>query len=851
LRIAYIKSNTNPFLNMFKNQSLTLASVLMVVVFAAGCKPKSVASPGNTAGYFQTPFQNESEFIVGAVVSDLAEEMYYEAFHRVPDQKYFLVTAVEKPGSSLDAPTYELQIRLDTKIKEFSLELNAGGPIWSPAVYENVTAQLALAVGARAGGADREADLTLLSKLADGTPETIEKENQDLSAALEKDFGNPELHEEAALLLGAFLLRDHSGNFFEIRSPLTRMTAHLAMARFLRGTGSYGICGKMAQASLLTLVNDEAPALQELDGIGTNDAAVLPMVRALRTRNTGDYRPLADAGDRSRIEDVEWFSAMSDYVATTLAWEKLGDARQRTIDFVRVANQEGYSVEIGHQLLEVSLPLELREIQSVYELSHHDKLLQEDLVNALNEPPERCFSPESDGGVHVRIIGWGQWAAFLQRHLCHAVSQNFRFLNYMWGVPEAAQEFASNCDHELSGLRLYPFVRRFDCTNIEDYHKSVDDGFKVTVASPQLVPAECWNYLCYRVYFAPLYDPNPNPHVNEWHNHNPPPGTVYDLHPRLNHPSLISRAGTLAYFKKLHELAPYDCRIVNFILTRKYTNHPSYDTAMTMFKPILPYSVQALRTVASTVYDQPQQYEKLMLQAAELDPACYYDLGDYEIDQQNEDKAAQYLEKACDADVDAVRVSDHACWRVRYFLSKGQTDKARQIADDAAEVYSSVGLQAKAIFLEATTNYDEAFQWFAKNEERYNDSGPLIDFCLRCKEQRNDQRFDSELQKRTEKLFPQGIEKASLGDFQGPPVDGVLIQQQNDLLLSSGLKAGDVIVALDGTHTHNFVQYRYTRAMQDNPGLDLVVWQGGAYHEVTASPPHHLFGVTFGDYVRP
>jgi len=52
----------------------------------------------------------------------------------------------------------------------------------------------------------------------------------------------------------------------------------------------------------------------------------------------------------------------------------------------------------------------------------------------------------------------------------------------------------------------------------------VDDGFKVTVAAPHLVPAECWNYLCYKVNFAPPYNPNPNPHVNEWHNHNPPPG---------------------------------------------------------------------------------------------------------------------------------------------------------------------------------------------------------------------------------------------------------------------------------------------------------------------------------------
>src|ERR1019366_7956307 len=71
---------------------------------------------------------------------------------------------------------------------------------------------------------------------------------------------NQELHEQAALLLGAFLLREHSGKIFEIRSPLSRIAAHLTMARFLSGANSYGVNGRLAEATLLTLVNDEAPA---------------------------------------------------------------------------------------------------------------------------------------------------------------------------------------------------------------------------------------------------------------------------------------------------------------------------------------------------------------------------------------------------------------------------------------------------------------------------------------------------------------------------------------------------------------------------------------------------------------
>ena len=320
--------------------------VLTAITLTSGCKLKTHTQTTTSSGYFQTPFQSESQFIVETIVYDLAEQMYYAVNHRLPEQKYFSVTATERPGSPPDAPVYELQINLDRKHAGLKLDLNVNGPIWSPGVYRDVTAALAQAAGLSAGAANKMGDMALLSKLLDGTPETIEHENQILSGALEKDFTNPELHEQAALLLGAFLLRDHSGFFFEIRSPLSRMTAHLAMACFLSNTNSCGVNGQMAEAMLLTLIGDEGPALKRLNAFGTNNAAVTQMVRALRTRNTGDYRPLDKADGLSPIECLEWFSALSDYVSAPIAWSKLSDKQQQTIGFVRVANEEEYSVEM-------------------------------------------------------------------------------------------------------------------------------------------------------------------------------------------------------------------------------------------------------------------------------------------------------------------------------------------------------------------------------------------------------------------------------------------------------------------------------------------------------------------------
>jgi len=834
--------------NLTGRLGLTLVSLLLLAGLAAGCKPKSSAGGADSSNYFKTSYQTESEFIVEAIVSDLAEQVFYAKFHRLPDEKSFEVIATEKPGSPRDTPVYELQIRLDSKQGDVKSEVAVNGPIWSPRIYQPAVETLAQAVGLKAGEPGEQDDTALLSKLVEGSADTIERENEDLSRSLQDDFDNPMLHEEAAVLLGAFALREHSGHFFDIRAPLSRLTAQLVMARFLNGTNVYGINGQMADAISLTLSGDATAALTQLSAIHTNDAAVASFVRALRTRAAGDYRVLGRMDGLSQVECVEWFTALADYVSATEAWPKLSDTQKRTIDFVRVANQGSYSVEIGHELLEVSVALEMREIGGVYKLSQHKKLTRDGLVPSLNALPEYCFSRGAGGDVQVNVIGWGQWAAFFQRQLCHAIQQNYYFLNYLWCVPEYAGEFSTKSDQTFGGLRLYPFVRRFNCSNEAAYHQSVDDGFKVTVAGPQLVPADCWNYLCYKPGFAPLYSPNPNPHINEWFNHNPPPGTVYDLNPRLNHPSLIDRPDAIAFFEKLRDLAPYDCRLANFIQKRKFNNHPTYDQAMDLYTNVLPYSLFAMRTVAWTVENEPDRYENLMVQAAKLDPSCYYDLARYFQNRHDDDKAAQYYDLACAADQDSVRVSNFANWRVRYYLKHGQPDKARQIADFAGEVYSARGLEAEALFFEMTSNYDEAFSWYAKNEERYDNSVPLLNFCLWYQARTGDQRFAPEVQKRMDKLFPKGIEKTSLNDFHGPPTDGVLIRQENKLLAAAGLKNGDVIVAVYGIRVHNMVQYAYGRVQQTTPELDLIVWQGNGYREFKPSPPHHLFGVDFDDY---
>jgi tetratricopeptide (TPR) repeat protein len=505
-------------------------------------------------------------------------------------------------------------------------------------------------------------------------------------------------------------------------------------------------------------------------------------------------------------------------------------------------------VGVGHELLALSIPAEFEEISTIYQISQNKKLGRDELVPALNWMPDRCFSPGADGTVGVHVIGWGLWSGFFQRQFCHAIEHDFDFLERKWGVPDDAKSFSDKCDARFGDLRLYPFVRRLSAVDSETYHKSVDDGFKVTVATPQLVPAESWDELDYWLNPNDYYHPNPNPHINEWHKHNPPPGTAYNPLPRMDHPSLVWRPDSTALLDKLHEMAPYDNNISWYIWKTKYKENPTYDQALALFKPTLPFSVYAMRKVANTVLNQPDLYEILLSKSATIEPSDYFTLADYFVDRKQDGKAAQYFEKGAKMDPDPLSLAAHANWLIHYYLRNGRTQEARQLADFAGEVYSDDGLLAKADYLETVGDYTGAYQWYSKIGERYDDYTDVIAYTIRHKAKTGDTQFDALVQDQLTKVFPNGVEKAGLANFQSPPADGVLIKQATDRTHAAGMKAGDVIVAINGVRTYTFNQYICGLKVDTGPEMDLIVWQGNRYSEIKTSPPGHHFGGKFVDY---
>ena len=268
-----MKCETMKSTRSFASCAWPMAACLFLVTdgLGLGCKRDETAAtnPGQPtphqatgSAYFKTSFQDESQFVVEAIIEDIAEMVYFARNHHRPDPKVLSVDAQESGGTP-DAPAYDVTVKLDTR-SPVHTTVTVSGPIWSEEVYTRLTAVIAREAGLESPLSSQTNDTTMLAYLTDGLAATMEKQNLELSEDLQKDFLNPALHEQAAALLGAFALRENSGQFYDIRLALCRMTAHLSLARFLAGQNPPDLNGQLANCMLLTLMNNQVAALDRL-----------------------------------------------------------------------------------------------------------------------------------------------------------------------------------------------------------------------------------------------------------------------------------------------------------------------------------------------------------------------------------------------------------------------------------------------------------------------------------------------------------------------------------------------------------------------------------------------------------
>lgn len=814
---------------------------------SAAATPRPVRLP--RPKHFQTHWQDESQYIVESVVTDLVEMSVVASEGTAASLKGISADAYELSPSKPTA--YEVVVNLGEARGTMTSVVSFEHPIWAPESYRALALALTQRLKVSPHPASTAEKPALLEMLLTPKAETLASADVQLSKDLAGQFTSAVKHEEAALLLASFSLRQAEGPFYEGRSELCRATAHLAFAETLQGGQAPSVTGSVAKAAHMVAYNAQAAALEQLNHIPDSEQTT-PWKRALRMRATNDYRIYGETDHPTLLETREWFRARAQSVDVDRAWTslRLTEEEKQLADWAHFARSHETSIRLGHTLLRTALASDLREFSAVVAIERGRGLGQPEMVDLLNQEPVRCVSANGEGISNVQVLGLGRWAAFAQRNICSTIATDFHFMNSRWGVPEKALRYRDEMDKLFWGLRLYPFVRRQNSTAMDYYHKAQDEEMALVRRSPHLVPSEVWNDICYNVPFGPRYIPPPHGFINEWHKLNPPPGTAYDPFPRLDHPSLVRQPDFPARLEQMRQIAPYDPHILYHLAKYPEDQEATAEKIEQVYAPVLDYDEYPNRRIAKLNTTNSAKFHYWIAKAAALDPSNLETLAHWYAERKQDDLAAATYAQWIANEIDELRVANSADWLVQYFERKGRIESAAALAERAANTGSSVGFLTKAHHLQRMGKIDEALGVYLENQERYNAPQPLITFVMKLPASQRTPRCEQQLNQSLKLIFPSGLQKLALSAKSAAPKTGVRFQSETDAMAKVGIRKGDIVATVRGYQVPNFTGYLILRDLDENAPYEIWVWRQDHYFPVKL-PAGFRFGFNMEDFSQP
>ncbi len=802
------------------------------------------------------PFRVESEWILHAILTDIANMVCYSRYPYQFDVDD--VSVAIEPST----PTDIFPVRVTTQLPmiparfQTTLKLDSGQHIWSPEVYVQYALHALRAVSADPKPTSSTADTenAILETLLRPDLETIQKENLRISSRLEANMLDGSNHSDAAMLLGTLSLRESAGLFSDTRPILNRMTAHMALAKTIDSADHERLTYRLALAIQNLILGNQNAALTNLDVIDqissrkTGQRSLASWSNALKTRATLDWRYLSQETKMSLLEKMMYYRSLCASISVdhALEWVTAKEAHQIPyVEAARIATEYVYSVGSGHRFAKNAIPVEIHAMQTVFKnseiLNSHERL-----IRFLNRTPGGCFNSNAYGVWSIDVIGDGEWAGYFQRHLMHRISDERHFYDRYLGMPKKADAFFQEVQTYFGDLHLFPVLVRIYTRNASAYTKAMDECRLLLVERPQTYNVWAWSWINHRSDLASY--PSGIPNLNHWFKPGLPQGTLFNLYRRCHGVrNLRAKAGQL--YREGHQQAPYDWPIAY-----EYAEHVELkrrlngDELADIFDPLPAYNLKAMKKVAKRYKNKaPKKYIALARKISTKDPDYYFDLGDHFVELGRETEAVAAYENGVALSKDTVGISNSCKWLVNYYYDNGREQEAFALAQRAAKVYSAAGLKTLAGLLEKSGDLSGAEEYFSRNRERYDQVAPLFNFY-----ERNSQKpeYQTKLDKLTARLFPEGMRPAALGDFNQKPEKGVIIISSSSKLREYGLAHGDIVVAIDGYRVDNLQQYEIIRDRSSDPQVHFIVWHKNRYLNVDAQLKNRKFGVDIETYPR-
>jgi tetratricopeptide (TPR) repeat protein len=807
-----------------------LLATLASVVYKRGFGWRLGAAPAALEGEYLT----EEAWIVGEIVRDIAEVSAYPSPAPVDLR---IGPATEEAG---EYAVYMHGLRAP-------IELDLRRELWNPAAFAAVARAVmamdggrpvnaAKAPAARAGAAAAKSpyasSAAVHPALLDLTPASIVNASVALSRLLAVNMREAQPHESAALVLGAFALRESAGRFSDTRWAMNRMTAHLAMAEALGGGSS--LDGQLAEALLLALADHQTRALGMLGRLTTPDAskAVDAWIRALRIRITQDWRAIPLPSRATLLEKHEYFRARRATVRAVkgnVELQRLGEAPSANwMRLMQDAAPTADDVEEGW-LLTSALDWEVDEYEGVYQRMH-DRPVGWNVSGALNVTASRLV-----GKNGPEVLPWSAWAEFAQRHLSMFISRADDL--YFRGKVSASliDEEKRRLQTELGTLSAFRSATIWWTKGASGMNEAIDRA----VANPQRVSATVWSFMETGARFEPVRRGMPSP--ASWFLR-PSTRTMYEAPTRIKH---AGHPRVPAEISAMMRDAPYDYDLASEFLTTKYGEKPPYAEVMRALGMRKDYDLRVLHDARRVVEDDAERLSLLRRSCEVSAPECMA-LASEHAQRGREDEAAASFERAfADPSVDAVALANVSGWLVNHYFRQRRLDPALQLAERSAKTGSFAGLVTLASLYERLERWDDAEEVYREAADRYDNPSQLLGFYYRAVHNRKQMEFDEAWRAALAEVFPNGLTRDA-GE-PGRPAIGVIVTRNDELAKNAGLQPGDIIVALEGWRVENIRQYAAINAFFETDLMKLTAWRRKRI-ELTVRAPGRLLGSGFRSY---
>jgi hypothetical protein len=190
--------------------------------------------------------------------------------------------------------------------------------------------------------------------------------------------------------------------------------------------------------------------------------------------------------------------------------------------------------------------------------------------------------------------------------------------------------------------------------------------------------------------------------------------------------------------------------------------------------------------------------------------------------------------------MDAVALAADSGWLVDYYFRNNRNEEANQLAEQAAASGSANGLRIRGTMFERLGRLNDAERDFTVIAGSYQNPAPLLGFYFRRVEINHDLAYAQKWEKWRGETFARGLQPEA-ATMNGTPKTGVFVYKDSERSRRAGLRAGDIIVALEGWRVDNREQYYAINSFKDDSRMSLTLWRGTLV-KIEADMPGRLFG---------